>query len=103
VTGSASTSASAFASAAASGRDVDAATHQALSEARAKSEVPEASSTLRVIHIAGTDARDGKELTASRPGIERQKDASTSGGKDPRLHIVDGGVRVKRTMFASQE
>jgi hypothetical protein len=106
VTGSAPASASGSASAAASGRNLEAATQQALNEARTKSEVPDASSTLRVIHIAGTDARDGKdgkELTASRTAMEKQDDASSIGGKDPRLHIVDGGVRVRRNMFASQE
>lgn len=89
--------------AATTGRDVDAATKQALNEARAKSEVPEASSTLRVIHSASTDAKDGKELPVSRLAVERPKDASIAGGTDPRLHIVDGGVRLRSNMFASQE
>ncbi|OOG41010.1 YDG domain-containing protein [Polaromonas sp. A23] len=103
VTGSTPASAFASASAATSGRGVDSATQQAQDEARAKSEVPEASSTLQVIHIASTDARDGKEPTAARPAIEKPKDTSIAGGQDPRLHIVDGGVRVRRNMFASQE
>lgn len=85
------------------GRATDAATQQALNEARTKSEVPEASSTLRVIHSASTDAKDGKELPVSRPAVERPKDASGAGGQDPRLHIVDGGVRLRSNLFASQE
>ncbi|MGC1172475.1 YDG domain-containing protein [Polaromonas sp.] len=99
-------SASGSSSAVASGRNVEAATQEALNEARAKSEAPEASSTLRVIHIAGTDAKDGKDgkdLPAPRVAVERLKDASVAGGKDPRLHIVDGGVRLRSNMFASQE
>ncbi len=86
-----------------SGRDVDAAAQQARNETRAKSEVPEASSTLRVIHMASTDAKDGKDLTAARPAMERLKAPSIAGAQDPRLHIVDGGVRLTRNMFASQE
>ncbi|MEO8022240.1 YDG domain-containing protein, partial [Polaromonas sp.] len=101
VTGSASASASATAGA--PGRNVDAATQQALNEARAKSEVPEASSTLQVIYSASNDAKDRKDLPVSSPAVERLKDASGTGGKDPLLHIVDGGVRVRRNMFASQE
>lgn len=82
---------------------VDAATQQALNEARAKSEVPEASSTVRVIHSASADAKDGKDLPAPKLAVERPKDASVAGGKDPRLHIVDGGVRLRSNLFASQE
>lgn len=94
---------SATVAAATPGRAADAATQQAQNEARAKSEVREASSTLQVIHVTSTDAKDGKELTAARPAVERMKDASIAGGKDPRLHIVDGGVSLRSNMFAAQE
>lgn len=84
------------------GRATDAATQQALNEARAKSEVPEASSVLQVIHIASSDAKGGKEPPVSK-AVERPKDASIAGRQDPQLHVVDGGVSVRRSMFASQE
>jgi filamentous hemagglutinin family protein len=82
------------------GGGVDAAAQRARNEARATSDVPEASSTLQVLHIGSTDA---KERPVSAPATESPKDAFPSGGKDPQLHVVDGGVRVRRTVFASQE
>ncbi|MFS2035879.1 YDG domain-containing protein [Polaromonas sp. CT11-55] len=65
----------------------------------------EASSTLRVTHSASADASSGGEaLEPSSQFVEGVADAPLAvSRKDPRLHIVDGGVQLRSGVIAAKK
>ena len=81
----------------------DAAMQQAVDGTRSRSGLVEASPVLRVTRSASTDASGGDELVVSSGTVEVLKDALSAGRKDPRLHIVDGGVQLRSDTLAARK
>ncbi|WP_431097934.1 beta strand repeat-containing protein [Polaromonas aquatica] len=85
------------------GEGADAAMQQAMDGTRSKSGLIEVSPILRVTRSASSDASGGEELVVSSGAVEVPKDVIPRGRKDPRLHIVDGGVQLRSSVLAAQK
>jgi trimeric autotransporter adhesin len=81
----------------------DAAMQQAVDGTRSRSSLIEASPVLRVTRSASADASGGEEMVVSSGTVEVLKDVVSAGRKDPRLHIVDGGVQLRSDVLAAQK
>jgi hypothetical protein len=85
--------------------DTERSTSRSNANANANANSTEASSILRVTHSASTDASSGGEaLELSAQFAEGVADAPLAAGrKDPRLHIVDGGVQLRSGVIAAKK
>ncbi|WP_457279479.1 beta strand repeat-containing protein [Polaromonas sp. P5_D5] len=81
----------------------DAAMQQAVDGTRSKSGLIEVSPILRVTRSASADASGGDELVVSGGAVEVLQDVVATVRKDPRLHIVDGGVQLQNGVLAAQK
>jgi filamentous hemagglutinin family protein len=81
----------------------DAAMQQAVDGTRSKSGLVEVSPVLRVTRSASSDASGGGELVVSGGAVEVLQDVAATVRKDPRLHIVDGGVQLQNGVLAAQK
>jgi len=80
----------------ADGDSIRSAAQQALETDRSKSDSQEASSIVRVTRSASVDASSGGDGLEVDPPVPASK-------KDPRLHIVDGGVQLRSAVPAGQK